>query len=161
LSTGNTIDSVHSAGEYKANMSLRILALGVLTMILPAETAKGTFEVKMKPLEGAVIGRMSIDKTFAGDLAGTSAGEMLAMRTAVADSAGYVAMEKVMGTLAGKSGPFVLQHSGTMSGGKQELSVTVVPDSGTEGLVGLSGKMAIIIEGKKHSYEFVYSLPSR
>jgi len=128
-------------------------------MALQAETAKGTFEVKMKPLESAAIGRMSIDKTFAGDLAGTSVGEMLAVRTAVATSAGYVAMEKVTGTLGGKSGTFVLQHSGTMAGGKQELSVTVVPDSGTEGLTGLSGKMAIIIEGKKHSYEFVYSLP--
>jgi hypothetical protein len=142
-------------------MVCRLLALGVLAMVLPAETAKGTFEVKMKPLEGAVIGRMSIDKTFAGDLAGTSVGEMLAMRTAVADSAGYVAMEKVTGTLAGRTGTFVLQHSGTMAGGKQELSVTVVPDSGTEGLVGLSGKMAIIVEGKKHSYEFVYRLPAR
>ena len=77
------------------------------------------------------------------------------------EAGGAWAMEKVTGTLAGKSGTFVLQHSGTMSGGKQELSVTVVPDSGTEGLVGLSGKMAIIIEGKKHSYEFVYSLPAR
>ncbi|MFN0102508.1 MAG: DUF3224 domain-containing protein [Bryobacteraceae bacterium] len=122
--------------------------------------AKGTFEVKLQPLEGPVIGRMSIDKTFQGDLVGTSQGEMLAMRTAVKDSAGYVAMEKVSGTLAGRSGTFVLQHSGTMSGGKQELSVTVVPDSGTDGLTGLAGKMAIIIDGKKHSYEFAYTLPA-
>ena len=140
-------------------MNWVLLSMGVLAMAAQAETAKGTFEVKLQPLEGAAIGRMSIDKTFAGDLQGTSVGEMLAVRTAVATSAGYVAMEKVTGTLAGKSGTFVLQHSGTMAGGKQELSVTVVPDSGTEGLTGLSGKMAIIIEGKKHSYEFVYSLP--
>ena len=129
-------------------------------MGLTAETAKGTFEVKLVPIEGSVIGRMSIDKTFAGDLAGTSVGEMLAMRTAVKESAGYVAMEIVKGTLAGRTGTFVLQHSGTMAGGKQELSVTVVPDSGTEGLTGLAGKMAIIIEAKKHSYEFVYTLPA-
>ena len=86
-------------------------------MGLSGETAKGTFEVKLAPLEGAVIERMSIDKTFAGDLAGTSIGEMLAM-------------EKVTGTLAGRTGTFVLRHSGTMAGGKQELSVTGVPDSG-------------------------------
>ena len=141
-------------------MKSLILAMGMIAKGLSAESAKGTFDVKLVPLEGTVIGRMSIDKTFAGDLAATSVGEMLAMRTSVKDSAGYVAMEKVTGTLAGRTGTFVLQHSGTMSGGKQELSVTVVPDSGTEGLTGLSGRMAIIIEGKKHSYEFVYLLPA-
>lgn len=128
-------------------------------MGLSGEVAKGTFEVKLAPMEGAVS-RMSIDKTFTGDLAGTSKGEMLAAMTAVKGSAGYVAIEKLTGTLGGKTGTFVLQHSGTMAAGKQELSVTVVPDSGTEGLTGLAGKMAIIIDGKKHSYEFVYTLPA-
>ncbi|MBL8236583.1 MAG: DUF3224 domain-containing protein [Bryobacterales bacterium] len=136
---------------------MRILLLGAIAMGLSAETAKGTFEVKLKPLEGAVT-RMSLDKTFAGDLAGTSVGEMLAAMTAVKGSAGYVAMETVTATLGGKRGTFVLQHSGTMAGGKQELSVTVVPDSGTGELAGLSGKMRIIIDGKAHLYEFDYSL---
>lgn len=131
-------------------------------MSLWAETAKGTFEVKLVPLEGGgAVTRMSIDKIFAGDLTGTSQGEMLAAMTEVKGSAGYVAMEKVTGSLGGKRGTFVLQHSGTMAGGKQELSVTVVPDSGSGELQGLSGKLAILIDGKKHSYEFVYSLPSR
>jgi len=136
-------------------MIYRILAVGVAAMGLYGETAKGTFEVKMKPLEGSVT-RMSLDKTFAGDLAGTSVGEMLAAMTAVKGSAGYVAIETVTGSLGGKKGTFMLQHSGTMAGGKQELSVTVVPDSGTGELVGLSGKMRIIIEGKAHFYEFDY-----
>jgi hypothetical protein len=142
-------------------MSLKVLAMGVMLMTgANGEIAKGTFAVTLQPLDGAVS-RMSIDKTFSGDLAGTSKGEMLAATTEVKGSAGYVAMEKVTGTLAGRKGTFMLQHSGTMAGGKQELSVTVVPDSGTEELTGLAGKMAIIIEGKKHSYEFVYTLPGR
>ena len=119
--------------------------------------AKGTFAVKLSPLEGAVT-RMGIDKIFYGELSGTSKGEMLAAMTAVKGSAGYVAMETVTGELGGRKGTFVLQHSGTMAGGKQELSVTVVPDSGTGGLTGISGKMAIRIEGKEHYYEFVYTL---
>ena len=126
-------------------MTWQVLPIGVTAMGQSGETAKGTFDVKLVPLEGAVIGRMSIYKSFVGDLVATSVGEMLAMRTAVKGSAGYVAKEKV---------------TGTMAGGKQELSVTVAPDSGTEGLTGLSGRMAIIIEGKKQSYEFVYALPA-
>jgi hypothetical protein len=137
----------------------KIIILGVMAMSLFGETAKGTFEVKIVPVEGGgLVTRMTIDKTFSGDLAGTSAGEMLAAMTEVKGSAGYVAIEKVTGTLGGKKGTFTLQHSGTMAGGKQELSVTVVPDSGTGELVGLAGKMSIVIEGKKHFYEFVYSL---
>lgn len=129
------------------------------------EMAKGTFEVKLLPVAmeeqeaGSLLGRMSIDKTFRGELEGTSKGEMLAARTAVKDSAGYVAIEKVTATLAGRPGTFVLQHSATMAGGKHELSVSVVPDSGTGGLTGLTGKMNIIIENKQHFYEFTYSLP--
>lgn len=119
--------------------------------------AKGTFEVKLAPLEGEVA-RMSIDKTFAGELSATSKGEMLAAMTAVKGSAGYVAIEKVTGTLGGRSGSFVLQHSGTMARGEQTLRVTVVPDSGTEELAGLSGEMAILVEGKAHFYEFAYAL---
>ena len=125
--------------------------------------ASGTFDVKLAPQtpdpsEDAAIGRMSIDKQFHGDLEGTSKGQMLAHRTAVDGSAGYVAMERVAGTLHGRSGAFVLQHSGTMARGVFQLTVTVVPDSGTGELAGLSGSLQIIVAGGKHSYEFDYSL---
>jgi uncharacterized protein DUF3224 len=129
-----------------------------------ATRASGTFEVKLTPqaqVEGAgdpSVGRMAIDKRFRGDLDATSKGEMLATRTEVEGSAGYVAMERVIGTLHGRSGSFALQHSGTMDRGVPQLSVTVVPDSGTGLLVGLAGTMAIIIEGGKHSYHFEYTM---
>ena len=101
---------------------------------------------------------MSIDKQFQGDLKGTSKVEMLAVGTAVEGSAGYVAMEQVNGTLNGRTGTFALQHSGTMTRGTPQLSVTVVPDSGTGELKGLSGRMSILIAGGKHSYEFEYTI---
>lgn len=128
--------------------------------------ASGTFEVKVnaqkadnKEAESAGLSRLSLDKQFHGDLEGTSKGEMLSMITEVKGSAGYVAIERVSGTLQGRSGTFVLQHSGTMTRGTPQLSVTVVPDSGTGQLVGLAGKMAIKIENGKHFYEFAYTLP--
>ena len=126
--------------------------------------ASGTFEVKLAPQALAdaqadpLLGRMAIDKQFQGDLAATSKGEMLAARTATEGSAGYVAIEKVTGTLAGKKGSFVLQHTGTMTRGAQHLEITVVPDSGTGELAGLTGTMSIRIEGGKHFYELVYAL---
>lgn len=126
--------------------------------------ARGTFEVKLNPLPpddmsaDATLGRMSLDKQFHGDLEATSKGQMLSAGTAVKGSAGYVAMEQVSGTLHGRSGTFVLQHSGTMTRGVPQLSVTVVPDSGTGQLVGLAGRMVIIIAEGKHSYEFEYTL---
>jgi hypothetical protein len=123
--------------------------------------ATGEFEVKMTPQpqdDKAAVGRFSLDKQFHGDLEGTSTGEMLAVSSAVSGSAGYVAMEVVNGTLQGRSGSFALQHSGTMNRGAAELSVTVVPDSGTDQLTGLSGRMNIIIADGKHSYEFDYAL---
>jgi Protein of unknown function (DUF3224) len=123
--------------------------------------ASGTFEVKLSPQDdgaGAPVGRMTMDKQFQGDLVGASKGQMLAATTVVQGSAGYVAIEKVTGTLKGRSGSFYLQHSGTMTRGAPELSITVIPDSGTEQLAGLRGKMNIIIEGGKHSYEFEYTL---
>lgn len=129
--------------------------------------ARGTFEVKMGKLpsdeisDAAMIGRMSIDKIFHGDIEGTSKGQMLATSTAVSGSASYVALERVTGTLAGKKGSFSLQHSAWMAGGKQGLTITVVPDSGTEELVGLSGSFVIIIADGKHSYEFSYSLAGK
>lgn len=125
--------------------------------------ARGTFEIKLQPqLDEAVsdpsIGRLSFDKQFQGDLSGTSKGQMLATRTDNPGSAGYVAMERVVGTLGGKRGSFALQHSGTMNRGVSTLEVTVVPDSGTDELVGLSGKLAIRIEGGQHFYDFSYAL---
>jgi len=126
--------------------------------------AKGTFEVKVVPLaadEGTDtggFGRLSIDKTFSGDLTGSSKGQMVGAFTAVEGSAGYVALERVTGTLNGKKGSFILQHSGTMKKGVSTMLVNVVPDSGTEELTGLAGTMEIIIEAKKHSYVFDYTL---
>lgn len=128
--------------------------------------ASGTFEVKVnqqKPdnpeAEAANFGRMSLDKKFSGDLEATSKGEMLAAMSEVKGSAGYVAMERVSGTLGGRAGTFVLQHRGTMTRGVPQLSVTVVPDSGTGDLAGLSGSMTIKIEDGKHFYDFEYELP--
>ena len=128
--------------------------------------ASGPFEVTLTPrvsedkTESASPGRMSIDKRFHGDLEATSKGEMLMAGTAVEGSAGYVAIEIVSGTLQGRSGTFVLQHSGTMTRGAPQLTITVVPDSGTGQLLGLAGRMTIIIAGGKHSYDFEYTLAS-
>ena len=124
--------------------------------------ASGTFEVKLNPQDDGpdtVVGRMTIDKQFLGDLAGTSRGQMLMSSSpSVNGSAGYVAIEKVTGTLHGRSGSFYLQHSATMTRGAGELTITVIPDSGTDELTGLQGRMNIIIAGGKHSYEFDYEL---
>lgn len=126
--------------------------------------ASGEFDVKMTPQTpddksaGAAVGRFLLDKQFHGDLQANSKGEMLAVSTEVQGSAGYVAMEQVTGRLNGRSGSFALQHTGTMTRGAFQLSVTVVPDSGTDELVGLSGRMAIKIDEGKHSYEFEYTL---
>lgn len=111
--------------------------------------------------DGITVGRSSIDKRFHGPLQATSSGEMLTAVTSVAGSAGYVAIERVTGTLDGRSGTFVLQHDATMTRGAPELTIVVVPDSATGGLAGLSGRMGIRIEGGKHFYDFDYTLPPR
>ncbi|MCU1115319.1 DUF3224 domain-containing protein [Stenotrophomonas sp. CASM110] len=123
--------------------------------------AHGTFEVDLRPIGGndGPIAVMSINKTFAGDLHGSSVGQMLAFRTPVQGSAGYVAMERVTATLAGRQGGFTLQHNGLMTRGTPQLSVVVVPDSGSEGLLGLSGTLEITISEGRHDYRLVYSLP--
>lgn len=132
---------------------------------LVTKHASGTFDVKVSPqpqdekVGDPTVGRMSLDKQFHGDLEGTSKGQMLVMGTEVQGSAGYVAMERVIGTLHGRKGTFALQHIGTMTRGAPQLSVTVVPDSGTGELVGLAGKMSINITGGKHLWEFEYTLP--
>jgi hypothetical protein len=127
-------------------------------------TAKGPFDVKLTPQGAAAdptaVGRMSLDKTFHGDLSATSAGEMLAVRTAVSGSAGYVAIERVTGTLAGRPGSFALQHWGMMDKGTPDLKISVIPDSATGDLAGLTGTMTIDIQpGGKHFYAFTYTLP--
>ncbi len=127
--------------------------------------ATGTFEVKLTPQADEAardmgLGRMSIDKQFHGDLEATSKGYMLSSAaTVVKGSGGYVAMERVTGTLKGRTGSFVLQHSGTMTRGTPQLSITVVPDSGTGQLEGLAGTMTIKIDQGKHSYDFEYTRP--
>ena len=131
---------------------------------LVTKHAKGTFEVQMKPQvpEESVgdpsISRMSLDKRFSGDLEATSAGQMLATGTDVEGSAGYVAIERVNGKLDGLNGTFALQHSGTMTRGSGHLVITVVPDSGTGDLIGISGKLMIDIVDGKHFYDFEYTL---
>lgn len=128
--------------------------------------ASGAFEVKMEPqtqeASAPVPGRMLLDKRFHGDLEATSRGQMLTALTEVEGSAGYVAIEHVSGTLVGRSGTFALQHSGVMTRGAQQLTITVVPDSGTGQLVGLAGKMEIDNIGGKHSYtlEYTFSQPA-
>ena len=128
-----------------------------------ATHASGTFEVQLQAqaqdaAEGSTLGRMSIDKRFYGDLDATSKGEMLSAGTE-AGSAVYVAIERVVGRLQGRSGSFVLVHHGTMTSAAQQLIITVVPDSGTGQFVGLAGQMEIKNVDGKHSYEFAYTLP--
>ena len=127
--------------------------------------ASGEFEVNLQPLEsyaqggeGNTLARTSIDKTFAGDLAATSQGEMLSVRTPVEGSAGYVAIEHVTGMLDGKRGSFALQHFGIMHSGENRLILEVVPGSGTGDLANLSGVMAIKLEDGKHFDAFDYAL---
>jgi hypothetical protein len=129
--------------------------------------ATGTFDVELTPEssdeaggdDGSTLGRMALSKRFQGDLEGTSRGEMLTAMTPVEGSAGYVAIERVTGALHGRSGTFVLQHTGTMAGGEQHLSITIVPGSGTGELVGIAGSMTIAIADGVHSYELAYTLP--
>jgi hypothetical protein len=126
----------------------------------------GSFDVKIEPQTAdnaaareSGLGRMSIDKQFHGDLEATSKGEMLSFMNREAGSGGYVALEKVTGTLGGRSGSFVLEHDATMDRGAPMLNIIVVPGSGTGELAGLTGAMKIRIESGKHYYEFDYMIP--
>lgn len=127
----------------------------------------GTFDVTLNPqaIHGEhhsvnQLARLTIDKTFHGELSATSQGEMLSSRSAKAGSAGYVALEQVTGTLQGRHGSFVLMHYGRMSDGQDSLMLEVVPNSGTQDVVGLSGKMSIRIEDGQHYYDFDYKVPA-
>jgi hypothetical protein len=127
--------------------------------------ATGTFEVKLAPqkadnpqAEAAGLGRMSLDKQFHGDLEGTGQGEMLSILDREKGSGGYVALERVTGTLQGREGSFVLQHDATMNRGAAKMDIAVVPDTGTGQLTGIAGSMTIRIEAGKHFYDFEYTL---
>jgi hypothetical protein len=127
--------------------------------------AVGPFDVKVTHQDentgDPLLNRMTLDKQYHGDLEATGKGQMLTAGTEVKGSAGYVAIEKVTGSLKGRVGSFVLQHTGTMTRNVPELDIAVVPDSGTGELKGLSGKMKINIAGDgKHSYDFEYTLPA-
>jgi hypothetical protein len=128
--------------------------------------AQGTFDVKTTPLAadeatgGATIGRYALDKHFHGDLEAESKGEMLGCGDPSKGSAGYVALERLTGTLQGHAGSFALQHSGIMDHGKYQLVVTVVPGSGTGELAGIGGAMTITIANGQHSYNLDYTLPA-
>ena len=130
-----------------------------------ARHATGTFEVKVSPqpaqdgVGDPSVGRMAIEKHFHGELEAVGKGQMLAVGTAVDGSAGYVAMERVIGSLQGRSGSFALQHHGIMNRGTPSLSVTIVPDSGTDQLAGIAGRLSITVVSGAHSYVLEYSLP--
>jgi uncharacterized protein DUF3224 len=129
--------------------------------------ATGAFDVKISPLTlsdqsaDPKLGRMAIEKQYHGDLEAAAKGEMLTAQSEIKDSGVYVAVERVTGTLKGKRGGFAMYHSGVMNRGKPELKITVVPDSGTDELQGLTGTMNIKIDNGKHSYDFEYSLPEK
>jgi hypothetical protein len=154
-------------------MKLLMAILGVTLNVVPAPQlqkenvmtnhARGTFDVKVMPqapddAAAGPFGRLYLDKRFHGELDGASLGQMLASGTGNGGSAAYVALELVNGTLNGRRGSFILQHNGTMSKGVSTMNVTVVPDSGTDQLTGLAGKMTIVIAGGTHSYDFEYAL---
>jgi hypothetical protein len=143
-----------------AGVVLAALALQVKGGVMP-HRATGTFDVKMEPVAGeSKFPRLKGEKQFHGDLEGTSQSEMMSVNGTVEGSAGYVAIELVSGSLLGRKGSFALVHSGTMRrGGEFNMIIRVVPDSGTEQLAGLTGTLEIIIQGKKHLYNFDYDLP--
>jgi hypothetical protein len=154
---------------------IRILVLALAlgssggTMTAGEQTrATGTFDVKIAPQpvddhsDAGALGRMAIDKTYHGDIEGTAIGQMLTGMSPTEKTSGvYVAVERVTATLAGRKGTFILHHTGVMDRGAQSLKITVVPDSGTEQLTGLTGTMAIDIRDGKHFYTFEYALPAR
>jgi MOSC domain-containing protein YiiM len=176
IAQGKSIAGIGYIGMLAKVITGGPIRVGSAVTILPSNnsismekpmTISGKFKVDLRPLDFSVegidglnLGRMSIDKTFYGELSALSKGEMLSARTAIEGSAGYVALEQVTGTLSGKRGSFVLQHFGTMSPDHSFLLLEVVPDSGTGELAGISGKMAIRIEDGQHYYEFDYDLTS-
>ena len=164
---GNVIEGTLSVFAPEKTIGRRIR---VEKSVLPqkdamiTQHANGTFEVKLTPQDDKSddksVGRMTFEKQWHGDLEGTSKGQMLTGGDVTKGSAGYVAIEKVTGTLKGRKGTLIFQHSATMTRGEGQLTIMVVPDSGTEQLQGLTGKLTIKIENGKHFYDFEYFLPN-
>ncbi|MFN8010018.1 MAG: DUF3224 domain-containing protein [Holophagaceae bacterium] len=128
--------------------------------------ARGTFEVKIEPAKetgfaDASLGRLLLHKTYHGDLEAAAEGQMLSAGAPATGNAGYVALERVTGVLAGRRGSFALLHRGTITAGQMELAIEVVPGSGTDGLAGLAGRMTIEIKDGRHRYAFTYTLPAK
>lgn len=151
-------------------LRLAIPLIGALACLpVQAETGRvsGTFDITVTPAappihEGrTAMARMLLDKQYSGELLATGKGEMLTARTDTKGSAAYVAMERVTGTLSGRKGSFVVHHTGSMSGGATELTVSIVPDSGTEELAGISGHMSLKQVERQHYYELDYVLPAK
>ena len=149
----------------KAMLALLLLAPFAIAQQKEAPAmhhAHGTFTVKVAPLTPAPaegLGRFSIDKQIHGDLEATTKGEMFSGGDPKSGVAGYVAIEVVTGTLAGKHGTFALQHSATMDASGPKMTVIVTPGSGTGDLKGIAGTFTIRIEGGQHFYDFDYTLP--
>ena len=160
---GNTIEgSLTILPEKTVGRRIRVTKDSAQNQSTMTNHATGTFEVKLTPQDDKsddkTIGRMTIDKQWHGDMEGTSKGQMLSGGDVSTGSAGYVAIEKFSGTVKGRKGSLILQHSGTMTKGEGQLTITVVPDSGTDELAGISGKLTIKIENGKHFYDFEYSI---
>jgi hypothetical protein len=134
-------------------------------MVMATRTAQGTFDVEMTPegkddrSDGNILGTAVVEKRFHGDLDGSGRGRMSSARTLVSGSAGYVMIERVRGTLDGRSGTFLLQHSGVLNRGAAEARIQVVPDSGTGDLTGMTGRLEIQIRNGQHEYTLRYTLP--
>lgn len=128
--------------------------------------ARGAFDVTLEPhpmhedAPSPPLGRLAIAKQYQGDLEAESVGEMLSAVTEIKGSRAYVAFEKVTGTLLGRIGSFILQHTGVVTRGAPRLSVRVVPDSGTDDLRGLTGSMTIDVVEGTHYYSMEFSLPT-
>jgi hypothetical protein len=129
------------------------------------QRAAGSFTVSITPAAPAgragrtTLARMVLEKAYGGELAATGKGEMLTAVTDTKGSASYVAIEQVVGVLSGRTGSFVVHHTGTMAGGVDRLSIGIVPDSGTEELTGISGELRLQVVDGGHRYELDYSLP--
>lgn len=144
-----------------------LLALGSTAYAQPGTKmtlATGTFDVTLKPQapddhsDGGMLGRMTIDKVYRGDLEGTAVGQMLTAMGSAKDSGAYVAVERVTGKLHGRQGSFMLYHTGVMNRGTQTLSIVIVPDSGTDDLTGINGSLFVDIKDGKHFYRIEYAL---
>lgn len=160
LAFAATAGAAMAAAPTLANVSFTLSKGKAMTL-----QATGPFDVKIIPqpadpdAAGEIIGRLLLDKKYHGALDAIGKGQMLGVRTPVEGSGGYVAMEQVTGTLDGRRGSFIVQHTGTMQGGTSKMILTIVPDSGTGELTGITGNIEIIIENGKHIYKFDYQLP--